>query len=166
MPVLQRLFQRQEEALHDVLQESLTKILPALTPFMSIANIKVRTITFQCIDTILNYITQQVIADSLITNLNLASASYRRMASSTLFKMIKFSKSPSIHITWLLNNLFGKIFPISCSDNQQKTLGCGCVQGASMEFVSGLLLILQQLFLLSDFPFNLLKQVMHICMYV
>ena len=36
-----RLIGREEESLHDALQDAFLKILPTLTPFMAIANIKV-----------------------------------------------------------------------------------------------------------------------------
>lgn len=41
IPVLLRLISREEESLHDALQDAFRKILPKLTPFMSLTNIKV-----------------------------------------------------------------------------------------------------------------------------
>lgn len=43
IPVILRLVSRQEESLHDALQDALLKILPTLSPFISVVNIKVRT---------------------------------------------------------------------------------------------------------------------------
>ena len=41
IPVILRLISRHEESLHDALQDALLKILPTLSPFVSVANIKV-----------------------------------------------------------------------------------------------------------------------------
>ena len=41
VPVLLKLIGREEESLHDALQDAFLKILPTLTPFMSFMNIKV-----------------------------------------------------------------------------------------------------------------------------
>lgn len=43
VPVLLRLISREEESLHDALQDAFLKFLPTLTPFMSLANIKVNS---------------------------------------------------------------------------------------------------------------------------
>ena len=42
LPVLVRVTGREEEALHDSLQEAFGKILPTMTPFLSTANLQVR----------------------------------------------------------------------------------------------------------------------------
>lgn len=41
VPVLLRLIGREEESLHDALQDAFLKILPTLTPFMAVVNVKV-----------------------------------------------------------------------------------------------------------------------------
>ncbi len=41
VPVLVELLNRMEESVHEALQDAFTKILPVLTPFMNIANLKV-----------------------------------------------------------------------------------------------------------------------------
>lgn len=41
VPVILRLICRKEDTLHDALQDAFLKILPTLTPFMSVINIKV-----------------------------------------------------------------------------------------------------------------------------
>lgn len=43
LPVLVRLTCRQEEALHEALQDALSKILPTMTPFLSATNLQVFT---------------------------------------------------------------------------------------------------------------------------
>ena len=42
LPVLVRVTGREEEALHESLQEAFGKILPTMTPFLSTANLQVR----------------------------------------------------------------------------------------------------------------------------
>lgn len=41
MPILVRLTNRREEALHEALQDAMSKILPTMTPFVTTANIQV-----------------------------------------------------------------------------------------------------------------------------
>lgn len=42
LPILVRLTSRHEEALHEALQDALSKILPTMTPFVTSSNLQVR----------------------------------------------------------------------------------------------------------------------------
>ena len=42
LPILVRLTSRQEEALHEALQDAMSKILPTMTPFVTTSNLQVR----------------------------------------------------------------------------------------------------------------------------
>lgn len=47
LPILVRLTSRQEEALHEALQDAMSKILPTMTPFVTTSNLQVSaTIVF------------------------------------------------------------------------------------------------------------------------
>jgi len=48
LPVLVRVTGREEEALHESLQEALSKILPTMTPFLSTSNLQVGSGTGLC----------------------------------------------------------------------------------------------------------------------
>ena len=41
LPILVRLTSRQEEALHEALQDAMSKILPSMTPFVTTSNLQV-----------------------------------------------------------------------------------------------------------------------------
>ncbi|XP_019850343.1 PREDICTED: huntingtin-like isoform X2 [Amphimedon queenslandica] len=86
LPVLLRIIARPEEIIHENLIESLGKILPTMTPFLT-------------------SVQAQSFMNELLGHLQDSSASFRRMMSSTLVLLCIHSKVPQNRANWIISKL-------------------------------------------------------------
>lgn len=105
-PVLLRIIARPEEVVHENLVESLTKILPTMTPFLTSAQVQV--ISSYMIT--LSVTALQSIMTELLQHLHKSSASFRRMMAATFTLLCIHSKIPKTRANWIINKLIGQSY--------------------------------------------------------
>lgn len=110
VPCIAKISEREEDSIHETLASSLPHIMSALGCFTTDNDIKV--CFKQYVYKIFYYITLQVLLKAFLNNIKSPSTIKRRAASNCILTMCLNCKKTHVFVTYVLNNLLGKLFAI------------------------------------------------------